>query len=84
MSVMQPTEMAPDQTATVEVTQGDGTRLVSQAAVLCHMFASSFSQKSKSSHNVNATELHSSTALPFHFFKDLTVGPRTNQTEQVV
>lgn len=45
MSVTQLTETAPDQTATVEVTQGDGTWLVSQAAVLCHMFASSFSHR---------------------------------------
>lgn len=45
MSVTQLTETAPDQTATVEVTQGDGTWLVSQAAVLCHTFASSFSHR---------------------------------------
>lgn len=45
MSVMQLTAMAPDQTATVEVTQIDRTWLISQAAVLCHMFASSFSYR---------------------------------------
>lgn len=35
--------MAPEQTATVEVTQGDGTWFIAQAAALGQLLASSFS-----------------------------------------
>lgn len=74
MSITQLREMAPEQTATVEVTQGEGTWLIPQAAALGRVFASRFSYSKAKDLTMWMQQFHSFTALPLHFFKDLTAG----------